>query len=646
MKKYFTLLLTILAIITQAQKPISETNTTDLFGTKGEIYFLLQGAATHANELTKIISIDKVENGDVYAYASVKEYNKLKAGFNFNLILLPKPGELTFENVSSSVREIMEWDTYPTYQGYLDIMSEFASNYPEICDIDTIGSTTEDRLIIVARISDNVHEEEDEPEFLYTSSMHGDETTGYVLTLRLIDYLLSNYGSDERITNIVDNIDIWINPLANPDGTYAGGNSTVFGATRYNANYVDLNRNYPDPADGPHPDGNPWQPETVAFMAFAEGRDFVLSANFHGGAEVVNYPWDTWSRNTADHLWWNFVSRNYADTCHVNSPLGYFTDLDNGVTNGYAWYSITGGRQDYMNYFQQCREVTLEISSNKLLPTSQLESFWNYNYRSMLNYIEESLYGVRGIVTDSLTGQPLQAEVFIAMHDKDSSMVYSSLPIGNYHRLLKSGTYNITFKAPGYLNKTVTGVQVADGFITYLDVQLYNGMPVADFTASDTLIEEDDSIIFTDNSFGSPLSRLWIFEGGSPETSTDTNPSIKYENNGTFDVTLIVSNGIGADTLVKDDYITVNESIGTSDYDLIKCLIYPNPVTGEKFNIISKAPINSIDISDVTGAALIHLVPENVVQLSISTTSLKNGIYLVNVRTDEGNYAMKILINR
>ncbi len=646
MKTYFTLLLTILAIITQAQKPISETNTTDLFGAKGEIYFVLQYAASHANELTKVISIDKVENGDVYAYASVKEYNKLKAGFNYNLILLPKPGELTFENVSSSVREILEWDTYPTYQGYLDLMSEFASNYPEICDIDTIGSTTDDRLIIVARISDNVHEEEDEPEFLYTSSMHGDETTGYVLTLRLIDYLLSNYGSDERITNIVDNIDLWINPLANPDGTYAGGNNTVFGATRYNANYVDLNRNYPDPADGPHPDGNPWQPETVAFMAFAEGRDFVLSANFHGGAEVVNYPWDTWSRNTADHLWWNLVSRKYADTCHVNSPLGYFTDLDNGVTNGYAWYSINGGRQDYMNYFQQCREVTLEISSNKLLPTSQLQSFWNYNYRSMLNYIEESLYGVRGIVTDSLTGQPLQAEVFIAMHDKDSSMVYSSLPIGNYHRLLKGDTYNITFKAPGYINKTFTGVQVADGFITYLDVQLYNGMPVADFTASDTLIEEDDSIIYTDNSFGSPVSRLWIFEGGSPETSTDTNPSIKYENKGTFDVTLIVTNGIGTDTLVKDDYITVNEFIGTRDCDLSKFMVYPNPVTGEKFNIISKALVRSIDISDVTGAAIIHLVPENVVQLSIPTSSLKNGIYLVTVRTDEGSYTTKILINR
>jgi hypothetical protein len=186
---------------------------------------------------------------------------------------------------------------------------------------------------------------------------------------------------------MVNNMDIWINPLANPDGTYAGGNNSVNGATRYNANFVDLNRNYPDPDDGPHPDGNPWQVETIAFMDFAEGRDFVMSANFHGGAEVVNYPWDTWSHFHADDNWWQYVSREYADTVHDNAPFGYMNYLNNGITNGYAWYEITGGRQDYMNYFHQCREFTLEISDIKLLPANQLINHWNYNYRSICSTI-------------------------------------------------------------------------------------------------------------------------------------------------------------------------------------------------------------------------------------------------------------------
>ena len=70
-----------------------------------------------------------------------------------------------------------------------------------------------------------------------------------------------------------------------------------------------------------------------------------------------------------------------------------------------------------MNYFQHCREVTIELSNTKLLPASQLESHWNYNYRSFLNYIEQANYGITGTVTDSLTGEPLKAKVFIQNHD-------------------------------------------------------------------------------------------------------------------------------------------------------------------------------------------------------------------------------------
>ena len=66
------------------------------------------------------------------------------------------------------------------------------------------------------------------------------------------------------------------------------------------------------------------------------------------------------------------------------------SDYDNGITNGYAWYEVNGGRQDYMNYFRHCREVTIEISNTKLLPASQLVAHWNYNYRSLLNYIDQS----------------------------------------------------------------------------------------------------------------------------------------------------------------------------------------------------------------------------------------------------------------
>jgi hypothetical protein len=148
------------------------------------------------------------------------------------------------------------------------------------------------------------------------------------------------------------------------------------------------------------------------------------------------------------------------------------SDFDNGITNGYDWYSISGGRQDYMNYFQQAREFTLEISDTKLLECELLPAHWQYNYRSFLNYMEQSAFGLRGTVKDSVTGWPLKAEVFAVLHEIDSSWVYSDLPNGNYHRLLYSGSYTIKYSATGYNPKVYYNVSVTNHQANVLNVQL------------------------------------------------------------------------------------------------------------------------------------------------------------------------------
>ena len=85
--------------------------------------------------------------------------------------------------------------------------------------------------------------------------------------------------------------------------------------------------------------------------------------------------------------------------------------------------------------------------------------------------MEQSLFGLRGIVTDSVTENPLKAKVEISWHDIDSSHVYSNLPIGNYHRYLFQGNYNITFSKSGYHSKTIN-VAVLNNATTIEDIQL------------------------------------------------------------------------------------------------------------------------------------------------------------------------------
>ena len=443
----------------------------------GQYYFKFNiQSPKELEQLTKSMSIDNVDGTTVFAYANDQEFSRFKQ-MGYAYTLLPSPGSLIIPRMAKSLDEVKAWDVYPTYQQYLDMMNQFAYNYPNICTLINFGTTVQNRQLLALKISDNVNTAEDEPEVWYSSSMHGDEVTGYIMTLRLADSLLSQYGSDTRITGMINNMEIYITPLANPDGTYHGGDASVSGAQRYNANSIDLNRNFPDPSDGQHPDGAAWQPETIANMNFMAAHHFVISANFHGGAEVVNYPWDTWSRLHPDDTWWQQISRRFADTVHVYAPAGYLTDLQNGITNGYAWYRITGGRQDYMTYFMHGREATIEISSTKMPAANTMPNYWIYLRKSMLNWLDEARYGVRGTVRSATTDQPLAAKVTVMSHDADSSQIYTDPAVGDYHRLIAPGTWTLKFEAANYVTQTITGVTVTNLNTTILNVQLQPQSP-------------------------------------------------------------------------------------------------------------------------------------------------------------------------
>jgi len=422
------------------------------------------------NQITRLISIDNVKGDSAWAYANDKgmeRFNKL--GIEYKL--LPHPGSLIKPAMTNSTRDLRDWTSYPTYSAYVAQMNQFATTYPNLCRIEEIGTTLQGRKILVAKISDNVSSHEAEPEVWYLSTIHGDETTGFILMLRLIDYLLSNYGTDQRVTQLVNNLEIWITPAGNPDGTYHGGDNTVSGSWRGNSNGIDINRNYPDPAVGDHPDENAYQLETLATMNFMSNHHFVMSANFHGGAEVVNYPWDCWSRLHPDNDWMVTVARQYADKVHQTSPSTYMDDLQNGITNGYAWYCVYGGRQDYLTYFKHDREMTIELSNTKLLPTTSFDAHWNYNRESLLSYLENANYGIHGIVKDR-SGNSLDARIDIDGHDADNSYVVTDPACGDFYRYIAPGNYTLAISANGFPTKIIDNVIVVANQVTNLDVVL------------------------------------------------------------------------------------------------------------------------------------------------------------------------------
>ncbi len=437
---------------------------------RGEIVFeFYPDNISTVKQINTFLSVDRKTSMGFEAYANEEGFRKF-LGYNIPFRLIERQARK--KSGTGSGEFPGGWDSYPSHDQYVSFMERMADEYPEICRLDTLGQSVEGRNILIMKITGNPDKHEPEPAFVYSSTMHGDETTGYVIMLRLIDYLCFNYGHDSLVTKLVDNIEIWINPLANPDGAYFEDDG-IPEPKRFNLNHVDLNRNFPGIEGSEHPDGMPYQPENIAQMDFLESIYMVMGANIHGGAEVINYPFDTWESLHADDEWYRRTSREYAREAQTMSgPVLYMLDLDSGITNGWKWYPVYGSRQDWVNYFNHAREVTIEINFPKYTPSAELPYFWHYNHPSLLRYMEQSLFGIHGIIRDESTGNPLKASIRVQGHDTLHSDIYSDSLTGYFVRLIGPGTWNLEISASGYEFTVVEDVQVNPGQATRFDVTL------------------------------------------------------------------------------------------------------------------------------------------------------------------------------
>jgi fibronectin type 3 domain-containing protein len=107
------------------------------------------------------------------------------------------------------------------YHDYAEMVAELqqaAFDHPAIVSLSSLGLAYEGRTLWVVKISDNVGVDEDEPEVLFTHHQHAREHLTVEQGLYTLQMLTDEYGVDPRITNIVDNREVWLVFDANPDG--------------------------------------------------------------------------------------------------------------------------------------------------------------------------------------------------------------------------------------------------------------------------------------------------------------------------------------------------------------------------------------------------------------------------------------------
>lgn len=290
------------------------------------------------------------------------------------------------------------------------------------------------------------------------ANMHGDESVGREIVLALAAHLTTSYGTDNRTTNLLDNVEVHLVPTMNPDGFEE--------EKRENNNGKDLNRNFPsweqigETADQLK---SKREPETGAMIDWILENPFVLSINFHDGAVVANYPWDDTNmrpsqksslfvengenNRTPDDKMFQTLAKLYAAK-HSSMHAGSASCVDrskfrDGVTNGVDWYAIAGGMQDFNYLYTNCMEITVELSCTKKPDPSKLEDEYNKNFEAMMSYLEYVERAVKGVVTDEEGVVVSGAQIRVEGEGK----IVTTTDRGEYWRMLIPGKYR--FKAVG-----------------------------------------------------------------------------------------------------------------------------------------------------------------------------------------------------
>ncbi len=321
---------------------------------------------------------------------------------------------------------------YPTPEKVGDDLLKLSKKFPDIMTLFSIGKSRGGRDLWVIKISDHPNVDETEPEVKYIGNMHGNEIVGRELLVKLIEDIGNRYYSgDTEIIDLVDNTEVFIMPSMNPDGALK--------RQRGNGAWKDLNRNFPDFSTLDNrdiPDGR--EPETMAVMKWQNSRKFSLSANFHGGTKVVNYPWDT-TRTPAPLTDMTIeLSKEYA-----SSVDGFFnsTEFPGGIVNGNVWYEVNGGMQDWSYYYHNDLQVTIELSHQKWPPYSDIPQYYSENSWSLVRFLKRVHQGL-GVKLPNKTSAGKLSILRIENGRKKKVGDYR-INNGEFYKVLNQGIYEV-----------------------------------------------------------------------------------------------------------------------------------------------------------------------------------------------------------
>ncbi len=367
-----------------------------------------------------------------------------------------------------------------------------ADSFASITHLTVLGQSHEGNDIHAIKVSDRAGIDEDEPTILFVGVHHAQESIGVDCLIKLLDTLLDGYGLDPALTGYVDDHEIWIVPMLNPDGwlriesgelMYWRKNTRDNNRNRQFDEFgdgVDLNRNYgyhwrlagsADPESSGYYGPSAFsEPEVQALRDLALASRPALVLTYHMSGQLVIHHW-TWNdRPVPDAEICRRIGTELAQSIPRRDGGGTYTPVEGVGMGGYLddWiYGVVGGLS-----------FTLEVSS--LTSRVDIDAVASNHLGGAL-YALERLGGpqLTGHVTDVSTGAPLSARVDLAGYSTAQILPRRTEPsTGRHRRLLDPGTYTLRISADGYEPSEIENVVVAGGAPTVVDVALTPRLPL------------------------------------------------------------------------------------------------------------------------------------------------------------------------
>jgi hypothetical protein len=268
------------------------------------------------------------------------------------------------------------YGAYHTFSEGMAVIQQLHADYPSIVgEPVVIGNSLQGNPIWAVKISDNPEVDEDEPEVFYNAYIHAREAITIEVLLHFMQHLTSNYGSDERVTQIVNERELWFVPFINPDGVLYNESTNPAGGGMWRKNRsnngdgsrgVDLNRNFgyqwgfDNSGSSPTPSSETYrgpsafsEPESQVIRDFVNSREFTSAITYHSYSNLYIYPWgyDEIYTPAADHAC-------FVELCGQMAS-------HNGYAPGTAWellYSTNGSTDDWFYGDQSVRERIFAIT--------------------------------------------------------------------------------------------------------------------------------------------------------------------------------------------------------------------------------------------------------------------------------------------